>query len=437
MQHSYWKLACLPSVVLASTVLLSTVRGENWPHWRGPAYSGVSTEKNLPAEWNDSKNVAWKLSLPGRAGATPAIWDRHIFVPSTTAAGDLMLVAVSTEGKKLWERKVGSGNRRGRGDEGSMASPSPVTDGKHVWVVLGTGEVACFDFDGNQVWKFNLQDRFGRFRLQFGFHSSPVLWKDRVLLQLIHGDGRASTQEAIVVALDKSNGKTLWKKDRVTGAYRENEHSYASPMLCDTGKSQLFITHGADYTIAYDPQTGEEVWRMGGLNPQNDPNRRYHPTLRFVASPGISKDLIVLPTAKNQQIFAIRPNLKGDLTNNKKALVWKLPRYTPDVPSPLIHNGLVYLCEKDGTLRCLDARDGTILYTRRLHFARYRASPAYADGKIYLCARDGVVTVVQTGKEFKKLAENKMGDDIEASPAFSNGTLYIRTFGALWAIRKE
>lgn len=412
------------------------LRAENWPHWRGPTFNGISTEKNLPVHWSADKNVAWKVALPGPAGASPVVWGDRIFV--TAPDGDeLLLLCFNTRGRKLWQRAVGKGNRRVRGDEGNMASPSPTTDGKYVWSMMGTGDVGCYDFDGREIWHINLQDRFGRFRIAFGMSSSPVLWKDRLLLQLIHGDGNPATQEALVVALDKNTGKTLWKKDRVTGASRENEHSYASPMLWSDGNRQLLITHGADFTIAYDPQSGDEVWRMGGLNPHNDPSRRYHPTLRFVASPAVSKDLIVIPTAKNQQVFAIRPNLKGDLTNNPKALVWKLARNTPDVPSPLIVGGLVYLCRENGNLICLDAKTGERIYEQRTHRQRHRASPVYADGKIYLTARDGKITVVQAGRQFKILSQNDLGDDISASPAISNGTIYLRSFGALWAIRQK
>jgi len=435
MLHSRRLFARFLMTLFLFLALPALLFAENWPHWRGPTFSGISTEKNLPTEWSRTKNVAWRVALPGRSGATPVVWENRIFVNSAEG-DDLVLLCISTQGKTLWQRKVGEGDRNARGDEGNMASASPTTDGEHVWTMMGTGDIACFDFNGNEVWKFDLEERFGRFRIAFGMHSSPVLWKDRLLLQLIHGDRNPQTQEAVVVALDKATGKTLWKKDRVTGASNENEHSYASPMLWDHGKTPLFITHGADYTIAYDPQTGDEVWRLAGLNPQNDPDRRYHPTLRFVASPGVSENLLVIPTAKNQQMFAIRPTGKGVITEKSDALVWRLPRYTPDVSTPLIHNGLVYLCRKDGTLMCLDAKDGRIIYRNRLQSSRYRASPVYADGNIYATARDGgTVSVVTAGREFRKLADNEMGEDIEASPAISNGTIYIRTLKALWAIR--
>jgi len=418
-------------------LVVTAANADNWPQWRGPTFNGISTEKNLPVEWSPKKNVAWKLKLPGPAGASPVVWGDRIFL--TSVAGDekneLVLICVSTSGKELWRRTVGTGNRRVRRDEGNMASPSPTTDGKHVWAMMGTGHVACYDMNGKQIWKLNLQDRYGRFRIAFGMASTPILSDGRLLFQLIHGDGKASTQEAIVVAVNAATGKPLWKTERVTGASNENEHSYASPILYKNAKRTLFITHGADYTIAYDPKDGKEIWRCGGLNPQNDPNIRYHPTLRFVASPAAVAGMLIIPTAKHREVYAVNPDLRGDLTNRKEAHLWKLPRDTPDVPSPLIHDGLVYLCRENGNLMCVDAKTGKLLYTKRTSRGRHRASPAYADGKIYLTSRDGKITVVKAGREFKILAINNMAETITASPAISNGTIYLRSWEHLWAIR--
>ncbi|MFQ5734132.1 MAG: PQQ-binding-like beta-propeller repeat protein [Planctomycetaceae bacterium] len=436
MPLSLDRRARLLFAALFCPLIAGTALAENWPHWRGPTQNGISTEKGVPVEWSRTKNVAWKVKLPGPAGASPVVWGERVFLTSVDD-DKLVLICISTAGKRLWQRTVGKGNRRVRGDEGNMASPSPTTDGKHVWAMFGNGAVGCYDFEGKEVWKINLQERFGRFSIAFGMSSSPVLWKDRLLLQLIHGKMRRGPELALVAALDKSTGKTVWRKRRLTKAYSENRHSYASPILYSTPKQDLFITHGADYTIAYDPKTGDEIWRLGGLNPQGDPEKRYHPTLRFVASPAAAEGLVVIPTAKRYPVFAIRADGKGDVTGNKAVHVWTYPNNTPDVPSPLIHGGLVYLCRENGNLMCLDAKTGKLLYERRTNRIRHRASPVYADGKIYLTGRDGKVTVVRAGRTFKILAQNVIGDDVSASPAISNGTIYLRSFGALWAIRDK
>ncbi len=415
----------------------NTLQAENWPQWRGPGSNGISSEKGLPIDWDKRANVAWRLPLPGQAGATPCVWKEMIFLTSATEDGSLVLLCVGTDGKERWRRTiVESGNKSIRGDEGNLASPSPCTDGKHVWTMMGTGDLACFDFAGNEIWKFNLQDRYGKFRIQFGMASTPVLYGERLYLQLIHGDGKAQTQEARVVALDKSTGKEFWKSLRITGASNENEHSYASPMLYDDGKLQYLITHGADYTIAYNLDDGSERWRLEGLNPHDDPSRRYHPTLRFVASPVANEGMVVVPTAKNGPVIALKGDAKGTVDADSDAHLWTRPQNTPDVPSPLIKDGLVYLCRENGNLICLDAQTGEQFYEQRTHRTRHRASPVYADGKLYLTARDGKITVVKAGKDFEILAQNELEEEISASPAISNGTIYLRTFEALWAIRK-
>lgn len=409
---------------------------ENWPAWRGPAGNGISTEKNIPAEWGPDKHVAWKVALPGPAGATPVVWGNQIFLTSVNEAGELLLLCLDTKGQQQWQQVVAKGNQNSRGDEGNSASPSPVTDGRHVWTFMGDGTLACYTVTGEQVWKFNLQDRYGRFQIQFGMSSTPVLEQGRLYLQLIHGEGNPQTREAVIVALDGSTGAEVWKVDRPSDAEAENEHSYASPVLYRDDKTTLLLSHGADFIVAHDLQDGHEVWRCGGLNRRDDSVLPYDRTLRFVASPATAPGLIIAPSAKQHPLLAIRAGGSGDITNSAKHRLWDWKR-TPDVPSPLILDGLVYLCMENGNLTVLEADTGKEVYSQATHRQRHRASPVFADGKLYLTARDGRITVVQSGREFKVLAVNELGEDQSASPAISGGTIYLRTFGHLWAIRNS
>jgi outer membrane protein assembly factor BamB len=421
-------------------VLASASSAENWPRWRGPTNNGISKGKNLPAKWSKSENVAWRLELPGNGQSTPAVWGERIFLTvQRTEDEQLLLMCIGTNGNELWRRDMGTGNKKWvREDEGKSAAPSPMTDGRHVWVMMANGEIACFTVDGKKVWKFNLQERYGKFEIPYGMTSTPVLYKGRLYLQLIHGIQRASTtDEASVLALDALTGKKIWKRVRKSDAYNENKHSYASPFISEAGKEPQFITHGADYLISYRVSDGQEVWRCGGLNPQNDVNRPYHPTLRFVSSPTLAEGMIVIPTAKTGGVYVVRPDFQGDITDVKEAHLWSLPTGTPDVPNPLIHDGLVYLNNaRLGNLACYNAKTGEKLYEGRTHPYKHRASPVYADGKIYVSARDGIVTVVKAGPKFEVLAVNDFEEELAASPAISNGTIYFHTFDALWAIRK-
>jgi outer membrane protein assembly factor BamB len=395
---------------------------ENWPNWRGPNYDGLSHESNLPTTWSENSNVVWKLEMPGMGGSTPAVWEKHLFL--TSQDGDnLVIVCASTDGKLLWKRQLGT-NRPIRGDEGNGASPSPSTDGKHVFVFVGSGQLACFDFDGNEVWKFNAQDRYGRFQTQHGMHTTPLLYQDRLYMQLIHSGG------AWVFALDPATGKEIWKVARKSDGYGENEHSYASPCLWHHGPDAYLVTHGNDYAIAYRLNDGSEIWRAGDLNPKEN----YRPDLRFVASPVATEDLIVVPTAKSGAVVGVRPDATGLVTPGTTGEVWRMERNSPDVPSPLVVNGLVYLCRETGVLMCLDAKTGKQLYSQRTHTERHRASPVYGDGKVYLTARDGVFTVIKVGPTYNVLATNHLEDHFTASLAISNGRIYLRGFDSLYAI---
>lgn len=424
-------ISCLLAVLLCCA---GRSHAENWPSWRGPQGNGVSSERDLPVEWGPDRNVAWKLALPGPAGATPVVWGEQVFLTSVTESGDLLLIAVGTDGRIQWTQLVSSGNMTARGDEGNSASPSPVTDGKHIWTFMGDGTLACYTVGGREIWKFNVQDRYGRFRIQFGMSSTPVLDAGTLYLQLIHGDGDPETREAVVVAIDGATGKEVWKVDRPSDAERENEHSYASPVLYRDGETRLLLTHGADFIVAHDLKNGSEVWRSGGLNRRDDAVLPYDPTLRFVASPGVAPGIIVAPSAKRHPVLAIRPGGRGDVTGDAERQMWSWKR-TPDVPSPLIHEGLVYLCMENGNLTVLEQESGEEVYSMATHRQRHRASPVLAGGRLYLTARDGRVTVVKAGRDFEILAENELGEDQAASPAVSGGTIYLRTFGHLWAIR--
>lgn len=421
----------IPALLLAALhASAGTIRAENWPQWRGPHNNGISGETGLPAKWSKTDNVLWRLPLPGPGGATPVVWGDRIFLTSVGEDNEkLLLICANTEGKVLWQQSLGTGNRVARTDEGNYASPSPSTDGKHVWAFAGSGVLGCFDFSGKEVWKFNVQDRYGKFIIQFGMSSTPVLDGNRLYMQLIHGEGDPKTREALVIALDKMTGGQVWKQPRPSEAHTENEHSYASPILYRDDKQAFFLTHGADYIVAHDLNDGHEIWRSGGLHPPS----RYDPTLRLVASPAAVPGLIVVPSAKQGQVLALSPNGHGDITNSKEFRLWTFSP-TPDVPSPLIHGGLVYLCRENGVLICLDAKTGDKVYEERTHSYRHRASPVYADGKVYLTSRDGFISVVKAGRKFELLASNEMGDSISASPVISNGRIYLRSFGALWAI---
>lgn len=418
---------CLQAICLGIILLQNfpaAAQTENWPRWRGPRNDGTSSEIGIAAKWSKTENVKWRLELPGPAPSTPIIWQDRIFLTSAEGAA-LVLLSANTAGKILWKQTLASGNYNIREDESNAASPSPSTDGQRVWVKLGTGLLACYDFAGKEIWSFDLQKRYKPFSMYHGMSSSPLLDGDRLYLQLLHSN------EQIVLALDKNTGREIWKQARQTNASEESLHSYATPFVYRFNHQEFLLTHGADYIVAHDLKDGHELWRCGGLNPAEN----YNPFFRFVTSPVASAGLIVVPSAKNGPVLGINPEAaKGDITNAPANFHWKLAQNTPDVPSPLIHDGLVYLCRENGVLLCLDAVTGKQFYAERTHNQRHRGSPVYADGKVYLTATDGTVTVVKAGKQFELIAQNTIAERLSASPAIAGGTIYLRSYNALYAI---
>jgi outer membrane protein assembly factor BamB len=409
-----------------SLLATSAARADNWPSWRGPERNGVVRETGLPLTWGEKQNVAWKLPLPGKGGGTPVIWGDHIFLTGGKDS-DLLLWCVRTDGKVLWERKVGSAGRSAiRRDEANEASASPSTDGKHVWVFVGSGDLACYDFDGNVVWKFNVQDRYGRYSIQHGIHNTPLLYQDRLYLNMLHSGGHW------VVALDKVTGKEVWKVARKTDARRESKEAYTSPCIWENGPDTCLVVTGCDYATGHRLSDGAEIWRLGDLNPK----ARYSDAFRIIASAVAVPELLVVPTARGGLVVAVKPHAKGFIKAGGDFEQWRNAKGAPDVPSPLIHDGLVYLCRENGVLQCVDAATGKELYQQRVHSSRYRASPIWAEGRIYLTARDdGTFHVVKAGPKFELLATNVLADEFTASPAVSNGRIYLRGFKALYAIQ--
>jgi len=421
-------------IIVAAAGGVPLLVAADWPQWRGPNHDGISTEKNLPTEWSRDKNLLWSVPMPGMGSSTPAIWGDRIFLTSEDGS-DLVLLCLDTSGKQLWKTKIGTGRERYRADEGNLASPSPSTDGKRVYAFFGSGDFACCDMDGKLLWKFNAQERYGKFDILHGMHVTPLLHGDRLYLALLHAGGQW------VIALDTATGKEIWKVERPTDGVFEGTHSYASPILWKPGQEEQLIVHGCDYTTAHRLSDGSEIWRLTDLNPKD----RYDRTFRIIASPTATADLLVVPTCKAGPVVALKPDLKGVIKAGSEGVLWRIegggrntPNKTPDVPCPLIHDGLVYLVREygrdRGSLICIDQKTGKELYQAPLHPSRYRSSPVLADGKIYLVAREGMVTVIKPGPRFEKLAQFQMPDLFTAGPAIANGRIYLRGFKELYAI---
>ncbi|HEX2267967.1 MAG TPA: PQQ-binding-like beta-propeller repeat protein [Pyrinomonadaceae bacterium] len=414
----------LAGIFLAIGVWEINASAENWPQWRGPALNGVSNEKNLPVKWTTEENVAWKLAMPGVSGATPIIWRDRIFL-NVADSGNLFLWAVDkNKGTVLWKQQLGGGDNKMR--KHNMSSPSPVTDGRAVWVMTGTGVLKAFDFAGKELWSRDIQKEYGAFGLNWGYASSPLLFEDSLYVQVLHG--MKTDDPSYVMRIDKKTGKTIWKVDRPTNAIRESPDSYTTPGLLRNGKTTEIVITGGDCVTGHDMATGKELWRANGLNPDNNP------FYRIVASPIIFNDIIYAPT-RVKPLLALKAGGRGDITTSH--VLWSTPN-GPDVPTPVTDGKYFYIVNDRGVMWCLDAKTGAEVYgQQRIKPAIYSSSPVLADGKIYITNEDGLTTVVQAGPEFKVLAENPLEDFVLSSPAISDGRIYIRTSQHLYAIGKK
>lgn len=426
----------LPLVLAFCFPVLVADGQDAWPQWRGPNLDNVSTATDLPVEFNRDNNMHWRYEMPGPGGASPVVFGDKLFTTSVVDETDgLSLICLGTDGQLQWQVELKGKNRNVRMDQANSASASPCTDGQHVWATTAAGFLQCFDMQGNEVWSRDLQDAYGEFQIQFGMSSTPVLFDGKLYLQLIHGRmrDRSSTSEGTVVAMDASSGDEIWAQQRKTDGYAENKHSYASPTIVHDGEHSCLVTHGGDYAIGHSLEDGKELWRCGGLNPKGS---GYNPYLRFVASPVFADGCLVIPSAKNGPVFAMNASLKGDVTEDGDAFQWKLTQGTPDVATPLVHNGLVFLARENGVLLCVDAKTGEEVYEKRMYADRHRSTPVYADGKIYLVARDGTVLVVAGDRTGEVLARNELDEDAKSSPAIAGGRIYIRTEEALYCFGK-
>lgn len=441
----YRPLLSFGIAVLLSTPLLSLPSvAENWPQWRGPAFNGSSTESDLPLKWTETDGIKWKAEMPGASGATPIIWDDAVFVSTADADHNLLLLCLDRKtGAEKWRKQVVEAGNIEKG-QNNMASPSPVTDGKAVYILFGTGDLAAYDFAGKLLWKRNLGEDYGRFSINWIYGSSPLLFDGRLYIQVLQRTpvpadypglaGHTGDRDSYLLALEPASGKTLWKHVRPTQALLESMESYATPVPLTgaDGKTQILIV-GGDCLTGHDPATGEELWRGNGLN------RKHGEWMRMVTSPVAAGTLAVACGAKKEQMLAFRTDLRGDITES--GVAWSFDeKKTPDVCTPAYYQGKLYALDGDSqTLTCLDPTNGHKVWQGTLPGRGViRSSPTAADGRIYIINEKNTVFVCKAGDTFEILATNEMGgpDGTRGAIAVSQGHLFIRTPSELICVGK-
>ena len=434
----------ISAILIYAFLIANGPLGANWPQWRGPNSNGSTrTARGLAVNWSQTENVVWRTKLPSWSAATPIVWADQIFITSAeegftpldrskrNSSGQpvpdkIFLFAINRkDGSITWRKQIDSGNQLFR--KQNSASPSPITDGEHVWTVTGNGKFACFTMDGKEIWKRDIQADYGRFGLNHGYASTPLLHGDWLFVQVLHG--MHTHDPSYVFAVDKKTGKTIWKVERPTDAVRESPDNYATPQIATVeNKSQLIIS-GADYVTGHDIDTGKELWRLGGFNPTNDPANR------TIASSLVIGSNVFTAANRGHPYIGFRAGGSGNITG--KSELWT-NNLGADVPTPTTDGKYIYVLVDNGVLNCLEAATGKVVYQgKRIEHGTYSSSPLLADGKLYCVDEEGTTTVVKAGPEFEILAVNKLDGLTLASPVAVDNQIFIRTADYLYCIQKR
>jgi outer membrane protein assembly factor BamB len=423
---------------------LAAMGWANWPQWRGPNLNGSAPgTQNLPVTWSQTENVLWKSKMPSWSAATPIVWNDTIFVTSAEEgflklgekgrepAGKpnpdkLFLIAVNRkDGSIRWRNEIDSGNRLYR--KQNSASPSPITDGEHVWIITGNGKLTCFTVGGEQVWKRDIQADYGAFGLNHGYASTPLLYEGKLYAQVLHG--MKTDDPSYVLAADKNTGKTIWKVERPTDAKSESPDNYATPQIAKVGGTPQLVISGADYVTGHDLASGKELWRIGGFNPTDNPANR------TIASSVVIGGNVFTTSTRGRPFIGFRAGGSGDITGKNE--LWK-NNLGSDVPTPTTDGKYIYVLNDIGIMHCLDAMTGKPVYEgQRIENGTYSSSPLLADGKLYNTNEEGTTTVVKAGPAFEVLAVNKLDSHTLASPVAVGNQIFIRTAEYLYCLQKR
>jgi len=390
----------------ATTLGAATAHAGDWPQFRGPTGDGHYVGPPIPTQWGPDKNVAWETPIPGRGWSSPIIWQGRAYLTTAVQQGQrhsLQAVAVDGQsGKVLWQREVlvEDGSKAPTPHaKNTHASPTPVTDGRRLYVHFGHLGTAALDFDGNVLWK---NESLGYVPVH-GNGGSPIVVGDKLIFSC---DG---TDKQIVVALDTATGRIAWKTPR--NADPSKGFSFATPHLITVDGKEQVVSPGSNMAAAYDPATGRELWRVD------------YDGYSLIQRPVFGHGLVYIQTGFNNPILhAVRPGA-GDVTDR---IVWTYRRSVPHTASYVLAGDELYMVSDKGIATCLDANTGKMHWSERVP-GGYSASPIYHDGKIWLTNEDGGGTVLQAGKSFKVLAQSDVKEKTLASFAAADGALYVRT----------
>lgn len=384
---------------------------QNWPQFRGPTAQGIVVDPRFPEEWSATKNVRWKNPLPGKGNSSPIVWGDRLFVTSAADDGKerwLLCYAIA-DGRKLWQHTAPISDARLETlyHKNTFASGTPVTDGERVIAFFGNSGLVCCDFSGREIWRYDL----GSFPTMHGPGTTPVIYHDRIIFIQDQTVG-----ESVFVALNKEDGRLLWKQKRPSGA------CWSTPLVVRSGDRDELLYNGSHFFAAYSPETGKELWRCAG------------PSRESVPMPAVGGGLIYSTSGRNGPMLAIRPGGTGDVTATHT--VWSVPRGGPHVPTPCYVQGRLFQVNDVGVATCLEATTGKLIWQQRLP-GRFSMSVLSAGDRLLATSESGATYILRAADRFEQLAVNDLGETTLATPALLGGRIYFRTAEHLICIGEQ
>ncbi|MDA8016381.1 MAG: PQQ-like beta-propeller repeat protein [Thermoanaerobaculia bacterium] len=450
---------CLAGFVLFTVLGIATGRPavcddeamQNWPTWRGPLSTAVAPHADPPAEWSETKNVLWKVKVPGNALATPAVWGDRIFLMTTVAEDEaamassqraaqekrdnsewppavepvgqsFVVMALSTDdGSELWRRAVRTAvPHEAHYIDSSWASASPVTDGERIYAHFGSNGTYATTIDGELIWEVDLGDQTTR--NAFGEGASPALHEGKLVVPWDHeGD-------SFLVVLDAASGEEIWRVERPG-----EPTSWATPTVVEVGDKAQIVLPGTGRSRGYDLATGEELWSLAGMTTNIIPSPPVQDGVAFLASGFRGNKLQAVDLAKAKGALQDGSEEGG---KRSAAVLWSRDRDTPYVPSLVLASSQVcFLKHYKNIWTCVDAHTGGEVYQTRIEpLDNVWSSPVAAAGRIYILSREGKTAVLKAGGEYELLATNELDDRFDATPVLVGDRIYLRGREHLYAI---
>jgi outer membrane protein assembly factor BamB len=433
------------TLFLLLVLIVPATRADDWPAFRGGGAAGVGQGKTLPSKWDAATNVLWKADVPGAGWSSPIVWGKRVFVTSAVSDSKLpeprkglyitdlkgkpppgehqwaLHCFDADTGKLLWKRTCFSGKAAGTLHlKNTLASETPVTDGKHVIAYFGNVGAACYDLDGKAVWK--KKTPVHPTRMGWGTGASPALHDGKLFI--VHDN----EEKSFLLALESGTGKQLWRTERKEGS------NWATPFVWKNAVRTEIVTAGTGKVRSYGLD-GKKLWELKGMSILTIPSPFAADGLLYVTS-GYVLDL-------RRPIYAIRPGASGNISlargeKSNKYVAWSQGLAGPYHPTPVVYEGHLYVLHDRGFLACYDAKTGKEVYrSRRLGGGAFTASPWAYDGKVFCLGEDGTTVVVAAGKEFKVLGRNRLDEMSLATPAIAGGSLFLRTQTKLYCLRQK